>query len=76
MSEDWVFVGFPIDSLEETHIYIEQGDLFAQRCDTGHSVTDDSVCRISEDEIRKLLNEDSATFCSECVRHLSGLAMA
>lgn len=73
MNDTWVFVGYPIDSLDETHLYIEKGDLFIQRCEKTCSVTDDSVVCLSESELRQLLDSET-TFCSECIRHISGLA--
>lgn len=75
MNSDWVFVGFPMD-VGKTHIYMEKDGNFVQRCDTRAARSEGGVCKISEDEMRQLLDDDDKNFCPECLRYLSGLAMA
>lgn len=74
MSTDWIMVGYPLSKPSKTHIFIEDNGAIVQRCDMGVTATEGDVCKISDEELRGLLEKDDTEFCGECIRFMSHVA--
>lgn len=71
---DWIMVGYPLSKPNKTHVFIENNGDIVQRCDTSVTVTEEDVCKISDDELRGLLEKDETEFCGECIRFMTHIA--
>lgn len=67
--KQWVYIGFPISGGNDTHIYVSADDtnVYKQYCNRSREVTDEHVCRVTDDELRTAIHVNNDEFCVQCL---------